>query len=150
VVLPPLRERGEDVVRLARHFLADEDPERRLELGAEALDALRAHAWPGNARELRNLVRRLVARGGRGPVDADAIRRALAADRGAAAALPSPAAGARADDVATGADGRTLREIERVAIERALEDCRGNKQATARRLGIAPATLYEKIKRYGL
>ena len=56
VHLPPLRERGEDIERLARQFLHELDP--ALSFEAEAIDALRAHDWPGNVRELKEVVRR--------------------------------------------------------------------------------------------
>jgi DNA-binding NtrC family response regulator len=54
VHLPPLRERGEDVVRLARQFLHELDP--ALSFEPEAIDALGAHDWPGNVRELKEVV----------------------------------------------------------------------------------------------
>lgn len=63
LTLPPLRERGDDVILLARHFLRhyNRDESRRLVLSTDAVDALRAHPWPGNVRELENVIQRAIA-----------------------------------------------------------------------------------------
>ena len=79
LVLPPLRERREDVALLAGHFLAELCAEhgRQIALAPEALDALAAAHWPGNVRQLRNVLERLVVAhpGPRvGPLDLEAIR----------------------------------------------------------------------------
>ena len=61
--VPPLRDRREDIVALARMFIARlaPEPQRPPELGADAVQALRAHSWPGNVRELRNVIERAMA-----------------------------------------------------------------------------------------
>ena len=63
LTLPPLRERGDDVILLARHFLRhfNTDETKRFVLGAEAEEALRGHQWPGNVRELENTMQRAIA-----------------------------------------------------------------------------------------
>jgi DNA-binding NtrC family response regulator len=63
LVLPPLRERGDDVILLARHFLRhfNTDESRRYVLSVEAEDAMRAYPWPGNVRELENTIQRAIA-----------------------------------------------------------------------------------------
>ncbi len=158
--IPPLRERGDDVLLLAEHFarvqaLRHGVPRRRFTAAAE--DALLAHDWPGNARELRNVVESLLLMGGPGDVAADELAPYFgAADpappprpaaEGAAAAPPAitpPARSAGADDFAT------LRDGERDLIVRALSNAHGSFSAAARLLGISRATLYRKSDRYGL
>jgi two-component system, NtrC family, response regulator HydG len=132
VTIPPLRERGEDVVLLARRFLADAAadagaPARGLTETAEL--ALRAHAWPGNVRELRDLMIRLAGPGRTGPVEA--------------AELPAIATGALGR--AGGAD-LTLASVELGHIARVLRECGGNKSRAAQVLGIDRKTLREKLR----
>ncbi len=135
IALPPLRERPEDVMRLARHFVekyarAMAKPVRGFTPEAEA--AMLGYRWPGNVRELENAVERAMVIG-RGP----AIRRedlplSLEAD-----------AGNSARDL-------TLDAVEREHIERVLAQLNGNVTRSAAALGIDRATLYHKIKRYGI
>jgi DNA-binding NtrC family response regulator len=135
VALPPLRERPEDVMRLARHFVekyarAMAKPVRAFTPEAEA--AMLACRWPGNVRELENAVERAMVIG-RGPV----IRRedlplSLEAESG------------------NGAGDLSLDAIEREHIERVLAQLEGNVTRSAAALGIDRATLYHKIKRYGI
>jgi len=120
--LPPLAERTDDILPLARHFLP---PDKQL--GEDALHALRAHAWPGNVRELRNTVQRaaLLSQG-------DAI---AAADLG----LPAPAATAGSAD-----------EPDRVAIEAALARSNGVVAQAAADLGLSRQALYRRLDRLGM
>ncbi len=125
VQLPPLRERREDIVPLAQHFLARFGveygvPRPTLSRGAER--ALRDRAWPGNIRELRNVIERTILLVGKPVLDApDFEFVALDAD-----GLP---AGAGAPVL--------LADIIRTAARRALDACGGNKSEAARRLGIS-------------
>jgi two-component system, NtrC family, response regulator HydG len=133
VAIPPLRERGEDVVLLARRFLAETAadagvPARGLEGTVEV--ALRAHAWPGNVRELRELAARLARSGRAGPVEAGE--------------LPAEMLGAL--ERTTGAD-LTLAAAERAHVARVLRECGGNKSRAAELLGIDRKTLREKLRR---
>ncbi|MDX1383515.1 MAG: sigma-54 dependent transcriptional regulator [Thermoanaerobaculia bacterium] len=137
VRLPPLRERREDVLPLARTLLeriAREmgRPAPRLDEGAER--ALLAREWPGNIRELANALERatILARD-------DTLTRDLLT---APSTLPG---GARQSD-----EPQTLVELERHAVERALRRNQGHRERAAAELGIAVRTLYDKIKRYGL
>lgn len=137
VQLPPLRERGEDIVSLAQHFLARASTEEGKRFGgfsADARVALLAHRWPGNVRELENAVRTAVVLH-----DAEAVTAAMLplAARGAAAA-PKPAVQDPARRI------RPLAEIEREAIEEAVQLCEGNIPKAAAFLGISPSTLYRK------
>ncbi len=139
ITMPPLRQRREDIPDLVEHFversLGDGDlPAPRFDAGA--LRELTSHGWPGNVRELEHTVQKIVlyAKGGR--VDAALVRRLLprdaAAGEGAGSGFPS------------------LRELEARMVRRALEACGGNREAAARRLGIGRATIYRKIRDYGL
>jgi two-component system, NtrC family, response regulator HydG len=132
VPIPPLRQRGDDVIVLARHYaekFAKEADKPVPVLGDDVLDALARHAWPGNVRELENLLQRLV-------VMADG-RELSAAD------LPPSMrfSAARHDNGA----GR-LEDAERAHIKRVLEVAGGNKTQAAKILGIDRKTLREKLK----
>jgi DNA-binding NtrC family response regulator len=134
--LPPLRERGDDVLLLARHFLA-----RR---GAPGLDAeaearLRAYAWPGNVRELINVIERAALLSEHGRLDLEQ-------------ALPSagPAAG-RALQLAEGGKlNERLDAAERAMIAEALKRCDNNQSQAAKQLGLERSTLQYKMKKHGL
>jgi DNA-binding NtrC family response regulator len=135
--LAPLRERREDVLPLARHFLARHAAEtgRRLEFTPETEAALVAHAWPGNVRELENVVERAVvlARGERiAPEDL---------------LLEAASGGAPA------ADGSLQEALDRAAAERiraALAAAGGQRAEAARALGVDRTTLYRLMKRLGV
>jgi DNA-binding NtrC family response regulator len=136
--VPPLRERAEDILFLAREILgrlASDLGRRGVALEPDAEGALGGYSWPGNIRELRNVLERALLLG-----DATRIR---------AADLPfeAPAAeAARSEDVSR----LTLKEMERRHIERVLKEERGRVEAAARRLGIPRSSLYQKIKLYGI
>jgi two-component system, NtrC family, response regulator AtoC len=136
--LPPLRERGEDVLVLARQFLAQHAarygvPVSPLRADAEA--ALRGHAWPGNVRELRNLLEQVVLLGRGEPI-------------GQAELGLRPAALAPGPVLESGA--RTLAELERVALEQALQQCGWNVSRAARHLGVSRDTLRYRIDKHAL
>jgi DNA-binding NtrC family response regulator len=135
-----MRDRREDVPALARHFLAG--MERRLgrplpALAPGALDALISHHWPGNVRELRNAVQRAVVMA-EGPELRAGDFSFLQGD--------STAALAAAD--AAGLSRWEQSERMNILAELARQD--GNKTRTARELGIAKSTLFEKLKKYGI
>jgi len=133
--LPPLRERGEDLERLLRHFLA-EAGRPDLRLSPEALARLRAWPWPGNVRELRAEV-------GRWAVFCDARVRPedLSPElRGAPAAAPSAAA-----DVSAAPLAAQVRAVEIRAVRAAMARAGGNKSRAARLLGVDRNTLKRKL-----
>ncbi len=138
IALPPLRERGEDVLLLAQYFVDElnrqEGCEKPLSPGARA--ALLAHSWPGNVRELRNAIHRAFI------LSPDAVE------------LESMGGGPRPPSVvATGPDGvrigQRLDDIERHVILATLEQCGGDKRRTASVLGISLKTLYNRLNAYG-
>jgi len=133
--LPPLRERGEDVVTLAHGFLerfATEQGRRGLRLSETAEEALRGHTWPGNIRELQNRVRRAVIMSESRRIDAADLE------------LTAPA-------TPTGTSLRDARDtLERDLIRRCLEKHAGRIAPAAAELGISRPALYERLERLGL
>jgi DNA-binding NtrC family response regulator len=139
IPIPPLRERREDIVPLARRFLAEFRGRRRGvgDISAAAGDALVAYDWPGNVRELRNVIERAAILCPPGSDIEPAHLPELAAPRSTAAP--------------TAATGRsTLEDAERELFVRALKANDGNILATARQLGVSRGTLYRKIRKYGI
>jgi two-component system, NtrC family, response regulator HydG len=138
--LPPLRERTEEILPLANVFLADVaarlDREPPL-VAADAADALVRYHWPGNIRELRHVLERVVLAG---------VGTAIRAD-----ALPIELLEGREAYLAPGTAARpTLEDVERRYIELTLNYARGNQTRAAAILGISRKALWEKRKRYGL
>jgi two-component system repressor protein LuxO len=151
--LPPLRDRGDDVVAIAEAFLqqfAREEGRGFRTFQPEAEAALRAHPWPGNVRELENAIRTTVVLN-----DGESVAaRMLPASVLARARVEPPeaqAAGMRAPPRGgAGAAGgiRPLDVIEREAIQAAIAECDGNVPKAAAHLGVSPSTLYRKLRRW--
>jgi len=141
VHLPPLREREGDVSLLARRFLEQIDPS--LSLDPDALDALQAHDWPGNTRELAETVRR-AARISEDAIGPTVVRSVLGRP------LPQARIRRRKAPVVRIAVGDSLADVERRLISKTLEFARGNKKKTAELLKLSLKTIYNKIKEYGL
>jgi len=143
IELPPLRERREDIPLLTAAFakeVGDRHGRPNLTVAPEVCDALAAYDWPGNIRELKNVVENMVitARGDViGPNDIPANVRSTAPE---AAIVPLPAGGVP----------QTMEQAEIGAIRNALAVTKGNREEAARILGIGERTLYRKIKKYGL
>jgi transcriptional regulator with PAS, ATPase and Fis domain len=143
--IPPLRERGPDVVLLARHFLQSLGQEQgraaaRFDDAAWAL--LRRYPWPGNVRELRNAIESaLLLSGDSATLKVDFLPLELTS----IAARPAPLG-----VVDSSAGVASIPDGEQLLIRQAIEACGGNLTAAARRLKIAKSTLYAKMKRYGL
>jgi DNA-binding NtrC family response regulator len=135
--LPPLRERGDDVLLLAEHFLrtlADQYGMDAPAIGPDVRRALLTHTWPGNVRELRNSVERALLLGDGGLDPADLFPASAGADGAGArggGAIPFPA---------------TLGEIERSAAFAMMERMEGNKSAAAEALGISRSRLYRLLE----
>ena len=133
--LPPLRDRREDILPLARHFLGKQAKryDRPLEgFSPAAEDALMRHGWPGNVRELQHSVERsvLMARGSRIEASDLGLR--------------------RREDGAAPMDELTLDEAERVLIEKALERHQGNVSRAAEALGLSRSALYRRLQRHDI
>ncbi len=135
--VPPLRERPEDIMLLARHFLAQAaQPSKRLTPAAQC--ALLAYPWPGNVRELKNVLER-----------ASILTPGLEVD---ATDLDFPGSAGRppAVDFLTGTLSDAVARLEEAMIRKALREAAGNRAAAARQLGIHRQLLYSKIKQYGI
>ncbi|MDQ3338918.1 MAG: sigma 54-interacting transcriptional regulator [Myxococcota bacterium] len=146
LAVPALRERVDEVVPIAEHFVqrvAEELSQPAPKLGDDAKVALRAYDWPGNVRELRNAIERAVVVQASGTITADDLpERVRDAGRRARVTLPeSPLKDQLRDQLA---------DLERVAIVEALEAFGGNQTRTAKRLGISRRALIYKMERLGL
>jgi DNA-binding NtrC family response regulator len=136
VQLPPLRDRLDDLSLLVPRLLKDLGrPD--LQVPVATLEALRGHSWPGNVRELKNVLACALAFVESGVVEPQHLR---------FLSPPSEDGGLERMQLA----GHSLMRLERVAIRQTLQQVRGNKVHAAKILGIAPSTLYEKVKKYGL
>jgi DNA-binding NtrC family response regulator len=131
IVVPPLRERAEDVLPLAVRFLASRGvPEERLSTGARA--RLEQHAWPGNVRELENVLERGLILAGESPIAPEHLTLGVAPrTRNVVAELLVP--------------GFDLDGLERELLQAAMERAGGNKSAAARLLGITRRRLYSRL-----
>ncbi len=132
IKLPPLRERADDIPLLCQHFLGAGVPGFTI----DALELLQRAPWLGNVRELRNIVATARATADGAPIGArhlgpDFVKQARAAER-------------------QGQRGASLREIERDAILRTIEDCGGNRSQAASVLGIDRSTLRRKLREFGI
>jgi DNA-binding NtrC family response regulator len=136
VQLPPLRDRLEDLPLLVPRLMSDLGRSDWLVRPA-TLEALRNHSWPGNVRELKNVLACALAFVEAGVVEPHHLR-----------FVSPPSEDAGLERLQLG--GHALVRLERVAIRQTLQQVRGNKAHAAKILGIAPSTLYEKVKKYGL
>ena len=148
--LPPLREREEDVIEIAEHLLAQAARDEGKAFGGfdgEVKRLFRAYAWPGNVRELQNIVRNMVVLHDGEIVTAEMLPQPLAARL----APPRPANDLLAPTRAQALAGelRPLHEIERAAIQAALDACDGNVPRAAVMLEISPSTIYRKLQSWG-
>ncbi len=137
VSLPPLRERGDDVLLLAEDFLATlnkegEGPPKAFTRAA--LARLRAHSWPGNVRELKNVVQRAFILAPN-DVDVDALPLGVASEDRSGTSLVVRV-------------GTRIDEVERRLILATFEHCAGDKKKTAELLGISLKTLYNRLNLY--
>jgi non-specific serine/threonine protein kinase len=147
--MPPLRERGPDVVLLAEHFLARACADYGVApkaLTPEAAEVLRGHAWPGNVRELANLMARLAILSGEPRVTPAML--GLPGPRAGPAA--APASGDRRTAEAADSLRDELDAHERERLLQALGECDWNISQAAARLGLARGTLRYRIARHGL
>jgi transcriptional regulator with GAF, ATPase, and Fis domain len=147
--LPPLRERGEDVVLLAQEFvrrLGERMGKGEPGLSRDARELLVTYPWPGNIRELQNAIERALIVSDAGLITAAQLGLTLPRLPTANPAVATPLAVANQDAAAA----TTLQELERHAIADALAKAKGNKTAAAGALGITRMRLYTKLKRLGL
>jgi len=158
--VPPLRERGSDVLLLTEHFLRSFNAKYGKvvrEMSAAARDLLLSYPWPGNVRELSHVIERAVlwSRGPTLDIEHLAVTSPTgvgSADHGASRASSSPDGepGAAPAAAALPPPGVDLAQWEKSVIERALREAGGNQTKAAQRLGISRDTLRYRLKKFGL
>jgi DNA-binding NtrC family response regulator len=141
IPLPPLRERADDLPLLVPSLLARVAPGRRLQLASAAMAVLQAHPFPGNVRELRNVLERAALMTDGDEIEADVLQQALGAARPPAASWPAllgapPAALPPAPTPPT----------PRQALQAALASHRGTRAELAQALGISLRTLHRRLR----
>jgi DNA-binding NtrC family response regulator len=145
VVLPPLRERREDIPTLVEHFAAqvcEQNGWKPVPFTADAMEALQAHPWPGNVRELRNMVERLILLATEGQVDLPTVQLALPKGTiGNAVFATTPDSGPLADRV---------QSFEREVILTELKRSHHNMSMAAKSLGLERSHLYKKAEQLGI
>jgi two-component system response regulator AtoC len=155
--LPPLRERGDDILALAQFYLRQSatkygKPARRI--GAEAQALLLKYPWPGNVRELSHVMERAVLWSREATLGPDHLSLTMPGEPGAPP--PSPPSASSSGEPAPPAgrslppDGMPLGDWERTMLEQALREAGGNQTRAAQRLGISRDTLRYRIKKYGI
>jgi DNA-binding NtrC family response regulator len=153
ITIPPLRDRGEDVLLLAEHFLDRFKREFRkpaLALTEDARERLRTYAWPGNVRELQNAIERAAILGNGSGIDTAALR--LPAAKPAPEELPEGMLEEQFlwEGPLEEVSQRAVTHVERFKIQNALRESKWNKTRAAERLGVSYKTLLTKIRTLGL
>ena len=155
IELPPLRDRHEDILPLAQHFVRKYNEENGRQVSEhvnpEVLSLLENYSWPGNVRELENAIERAVVIAPGDEVTRECLRREIA-DPQAAAAVAREGVGASSGiDVTRGVNFYDeVRRFEIDLIRRALDQTGGHQSRAARLLGMNPTTLNSKIKTYNI
>jgi len=143
--VPPLRDRPEDVLPLARAFAAElRGPGASLEVDAVATEALRRHRWPGNVRELRNFVERVSLLQREGPLRIGAEEARLLE------VAPAEAGGVSVPGLGELGYRELVEDFERALVKAALARCGGNVAAAARLLKVDRGNLFRRIRALGL
>ncbi|OGP80777.1 MAG: two-component system response regulator [Deltaproteobacteria bacterium RBG_16_54_11] len=138
IIIPPLRDRREDIPLLAEHFLRIySEKNRRTIKGFEqgVMQAFIQHSWPGNVREIENIMERMVIMSKGDTITLDDLPPALAGRQQEEESTPSPT---------------SLKDVERETIVKTLQQTGGNRTKTAAILGISRKTLQNKIREYGI
>ena len=152
--LPPLRERGEDLGALAEHFASihcGAHGRPAVKISRDGMALLAARRWPGNVRQLENLIERLVLVSDELELGPEAIGREL--DRRGGAPLPAVSSAPSGTGVGDETDvdlDRRRRDAEGLALRAALERAKNNRTLAARLLGISRRTLYNKLDEHGI
>jgi DNA-binding NtrC family response regulator len=136
LAIPPLRERRDDIVLLAHHFLERLNAryETRRTFAPDTLRQMTELPWPGNVRELRHAVQRMYILGGEGPLELASVR--------------APSANEQDESSVRFRVGMTFDEVEREMLLKTLAHFRNNKRSAARALGVTAKTIYNRLLRY--
>ncbi|WP_127346212.1 sigma-54-dependent transcriptional regulator [Pseudidiomarina mangrovi] len=151
IQLPPLRERGNDVILMARQFLRDFSVEERKQFQrfAPAVESvLNAYRWPGNIRQLSNIIRKIVVLHDGEIVTPQMLPSELLEAEKFAVALPVVEQQHTSSSDLAAFKLQPLEHSERQIIEFTLSHCKGNIRAAAQILEVSPSTLYRKIERW--
>jgi two-component system nitrogen regulation response regulator NtrX len=143
LILPPLRERREDIPTLVEHFaeqVCAQNGWKPVPFTADAMQALQGHAWPGNVRELRNMVERLMLLATDGQVDLATVE----------TALPKGSAAAASTTTSSGALSDRVQGFEREVILAELKRAHHNMSLAAKALGLERSHLYKKAEQLGI
>ena len=143
--IPPLRDRKDDIVPMAEHFLEEWSPAPArggsgAAVSAEVASKLKGYSWPGNVRELKNVLERAVILAGKDPIAPEHVMIMNA----------QPAKGSLEQRLISFLGEVPLPEIEKRLIELALGEAKGNKSKAAEMLGITRRTLYGRLEKFGL
>ena len=144
LVLPPLRERREDIPALVGHFAAQVSAQngwKPIPFATEVMKSLQSHAWPGNVRELRNMVERLMLLATDGQVDLTTVEMALP---------KGVSIGAVASSFSSGALAERVDAFEREVILAELKRSHSNVSLAAKSLGLERSHLYKKAEQLGI
>lgn len=136
--IPPLRERKEDIPALVKHFLKKFEAPRDVEFSDEALAVLRAYDWPGNIREMQNIIERCII-----------LRKQPVIEPGDLQLIVSSAVNP-AMDIVIPDEGVSLEEVEKTYILKALEKAGQNRSQAARLLNVPRHVLLYRLEKYGL
>ena len=154
--LPSLRERRDDIALLAKALLARVAPQRKLVLGASALDVLQAQNYPGNVRELRNLLERTALLCDGDTLEDSHVLQALRSGlRPSSAAVLTPSKDITVDAIEpplaldSGSTLGVLKNMEHAALKQLAREHQGNRAELAQKLGISERSLYRKLKALG-
>lgn len=141
--LPPLRERGEDIKQLVNVFLerSIKNHKKRVLITDEAMEKLMKYPWPGNVRELENTIERVVLMGDESGISASDMQLLLPALKNE-----------KLQDVCKSIpfENKTLEELEKEAIENAIDQCDGSSNEAAKMLGITVRQIRYKLEKYGI
>src|SRR5262245_27232770 len=150
ISLPPLRERGEDILLLAEHFLnlhRRGDPQGPQGFSVDAREKLLSYSWPGNVRELENVIAQaVVATRGNLITAGDLILTDVSLRSTGLAVAAEQASGPTIDELFTQQAGNVFTAVERLVVAKALELCRHNQVQAARLLGISRNVLRDRMK----
>jgi two-component system, NtrC family, nitrogen regulation response regulator NtrX len=145
LLLPPLRQRREDIPRLIEHFSAQVSRQngwKPVPFSAQAVEALQSHSWPGNVRELRNMTERLMLLATEGQVDLGIVQLALPSS--------SPGGTSAGATVGSGPLAERVESFERQVILAELKSSQNNMSAAAKLLGLERSHLYKKAEQLGI
>lgn len=145
ITLPPLRERLDDLPVLVEHFLNDIANQKKTSpkrIGPEVMNSFNAYRWPGNIRELRNTLESMMVLS-----DSDMLTERDLPER---LTMGTTASGAPSPSAREIPAGVTMEELEKLAINKVLDQCNGNRTHAANRLGISVRTLQRKLRQYEL